>query len=85
MTKGNRPNVIYKMNCIICEKHKVDCRSVYVYMNISVQLNAEIVSHISMHTDKYGHGFDWEDVEILDRRNTKKTRAFLESWDSSNA
>ena len=37
-------------------------------------------SFISLHMDNYGHQFDWDNVEILNRGNTKNAREFLEAW-----
>ena len=33
-----------------------------------------------VHVENYGHTFDWENVEILDKGNTKSTKEFLEAW-----
>ncbi|KAH9580621.1 hypothetical protein MS3_00000708 [Schistosoma haematobium] len=40
---------------------------------------------ISIHVDNCGHSFDWKNVEILDRGNSKNTREFLEAWHSGQS
>ena len=45
----------------------------------------DIYSFISLHIDNYGNEFDWDNVEILNRGNTKNAREFLEAWYSDKS
>lgn len=33
-----------------------------------------------MHMENYGHKIDWKNLKIMDKRNPKNTRKFLEAW-----
>ncbi|KAH9591950.1 hypothetical protein MS3_00004042 [Schistosoma haematobium] len=89
ITKENKSNIIYKINCTNCDKHYIGQSGRPLHLRLHEHQLAvkrhDISSLISIHVDNYGHSFDWENVEILDRGNSKNTREFLEAWHSGQS
>ena len=81
--KEDKMNIIYKINCINCDKHYIGQSGRPLKIRIKEHKSAvkrhDIYSFISLHIDNYGHEFDWDNVEILNRGNTKNAREFLEA------
>nr|CAH8839708.1 unnamed protein product [Trichobilharzia regenti] len=85
--KGDKINAIYKINCMNCNKNYIGQSEhplrIRIQEHKSAKKRHDINSLVSMHTDNYGHQFDWDNVKILDRGNTKCAREFLEAWYSN--
>nr|CAH8854158.1 unnamed protein product [Trichobilharzia regenti] len=85
--KGDKIKTIYKINSVNCNRHYIGQSGCPLRIRIQEHKSAvkrhDINFFTSMHTENYGHQFDWDNVEILDRRNTKSARQFLEAWYSN--
>ncbi|VDO60714.1 unnamed protein product [Schistosoma margrebowiei] len=86
ITKENKSTIIYKINCANCEKQYIGQSGCPLHLRLHEHQLAvkrhDISSLISIHVDNCGYSFDWKNVEILDRENSKNTREFLEAWHS---
>ncbi|VDO78139.1 unnamed protein product [Schistosoma margrebowiei] len=89
ITKENKSDIIYKINCANSEKHYIGQSGRPLHLRLHEhQLAVErhdISSLISIHVDNCGNSFHWKNVEILDRGNSKSTRKFLEAWHSDQS
>ncbi|CAH8665099.1 unnamed protein product [Heterobilharzia americana] len=87
--KEDKPNIIYKINCNNCSQHYIGQSGCPLRLRLHEHRLAikhhDISSLISMHVDNYGHEFNFDNVEILDRGNTKNIREFLEAWHSGQS
>nr|CAH8832216.1 unnamed protein product [Trichobilharzia regenti] len=85
--KGDKINTIYKINCVNCNKHYIGQSGRPLRIRIQEHKSAvkrhDINSLVSIHSDDHGHQFDWDNVKILNRGNTKCAREFLEAWYSN--
>ncbi|CAH8628969.1 unnamed protein product [Heterobilharzia americana] len=85
-SKEDKPNIIYKINCNNYSQHYIGQSGRPLCLHLhehQLATKRNISSLISMHMDNYGHEFDFDNVEILDRRNTKNIREFLEACHSA--
>ncbi|VDP34151.1 unnamed protein product [Schistosoma margrebowiei] len=48
----------------------------------NIESNSQPLSLTVNHNPNSSHSFDWKNVEILDRGDSKNTRQFLEAWHS---
>ena len=89
MAKEDKTNIIYKINCTNCNKHYIGQSGRPLHLRLHEHQLAvkrhDISSLISIHVDNCGHTFNWENVQILDRGNSKNTREFLEAWHSGQS
>ncbi|CAH8874983.1 unnamed protein product [Trichobilharzia szidati] len=81
---------IYKINCIKYDQHYVSRSGHPLQLRIQDDKLAEerhgMYSLRSMLMSNYAHQFDWENVETLNRGNTKNAvREFLEVWYSNES
>ncbi|CAH8523810.1 unnamed protein product [Heterobilharzia americana] len=88
-SKEDKPNIIYKINRNNCGQHYIGQSGHPLRLRLHEHQSAikrhDISSLISMHVDNYGHEFNFDNVEILDRGNTKNVREFLEAWHSGQS
>ncbi|KAH9581087.1 hypothetical protein MS3_00008331 [Schistosoma haematobium] len=62
ITKENKSNIIYKINCANCEKHYIGQSGRHLRLHehqLAVERH-DISSLISIHVDNCGHSFDWK-------------------------
>lgn len=87
MTKKEKWNIYYKINCANCEKHYIGPSGRPLHLRLHENELAvkcrNISSLILVYVDNCGHSFNWKNMEILDIGNSKNIREFLEVWHSS--
>ncbi|CAH8652478.1 unnamed protein product [Heterobilharzia americana] len=69
--KEDKPKIIYKINCNNCSQHYIGQSGRPLRLRLHEHQLAikrhDISSLISMHMDNYGHEFNFDNVEVLDR------------------
>ncbi|KER20289.1 hypothetical protein T265_15354, partial [Opisthorchis viverrini] len=82
-----KTNVVYKLECNDCDKHYVGQTGRKLATRIHAHKLAsrrhDPMSLVSIHEDREGHTFNWDNVQILAHASAKREREFAEAWYST--
>ncbi|GAA52136.1 hypothetical protein CLF_107388 [Clonorchis sinensis] len=82
-----KTNVVYKLKCNDCNKHYVGPTG----SNLAIRIHEhklpsrrhDLMTFVSIHEDKEGHKFNWDNVRVLAHARIKREREFAEAWYST--
>ncbi|GAA39727.2 hypothetical protein CLF_101455 [Clonorchis sinensis] len=82
-----KTNVVYRLKCNDCDKHYVGQTgrklATRIHEHKLASRRHDPMSLFSIHEDREGHKFNWNNVQILAHARTKREREFAKAWYST--
>ncbi|GAA50332.1 hypothetical protein CLF_104383 [Clonorchis sinensis] len=82
-----KTNVVYRLKCNDYDKHYVGQTgrklATRIHEHKLASRRHDPMSLVSIHEDREGHKFNWNNVQILAHTRTKREREFAEAWYST--